>query len=204
MTIVIYVTDLVYSTNSGKLIKKWPLTQAIIYAALAIIKQLAEYDWASAGLAAVIDIESEDPPSPLAYIFCGLVPGFGDSDSEMSLLTPGEFVNRKPVVQKLGRRFFEILNSDPVNPNIDGVIASLKVQRNSSSTGNSTYPTTTIGSTAVLDNTLVGLNNTVNRLIKKLDVPIKAIAYYEPDELPRLRKVIADMTMVESQARYSG
>jgi TP901 family phage tail tape measure protein len=42
----------------------------------------------------------QTPPPPLKRALGGIVPGFGSSDSVPSLLTPGEFVIRKPVAQE--------------------------------------------------------------------------------------------------------
>ena len=40
----------------------------------------------------------------------GTVPGTGNSDTVPAMLTPGEFVIKKSVVNKLGTQFFELIN----------------------------------------------------------------------------------------------
>jgi hypothetical protein len=40
----------------------------------------------------------------------GLVPGIGNSDTISAMLTPGEFVIRKPIVNKIGKRLLERIN----------------------------------------------------------------------------------------------
>lgn len=50
------------------------------------------------------------PPSPIQRATGGPVPGHGSGDTVPALLTPGEFVIRKGIVDQLGAGFFSALN----------------------------------------------------------------------------------------------
>lgn len=55
----------------------------------------------------------EDPHRNWMYGYAsgGSIPGVGDRDSVPAMLTPGEYVIRKSIVSRLGRGFFDALNS---------------------------------------------------------------------------------------------
>jgi hypothetical protein len=65
---------------------------------------------ATGGAAAPLAISVAGGLSGGGFAAGGSIPGIGDTDSVPAMLTPGEFVIRKSVVNKLGTGFFEWIN----------------------------------------------------------------------------------------------
>lgn len=186
--------------------RDFALAQAIIDTAGAVIKAISNEDYIGAvtagalGAAAIaLILTAKKPAAP--YAMGGGVPGTGDGDTVPAMLTPGEYVTRKPVVQKLGTRFFDILNSNPTSPNIEGAIASLGERRAGASAGS--YGTATAGNNtiAAAGNSNQALIQVVNKLLARLDQPIKAKAYYGQDETLKLRKEWEKLDKLESDLK---
>jgi TP901 family phage tail tape measure protein len=131
--------------------------------------------------------------------------GDGSTTQPAGIVHKKEYVNSAPVVESLGVGFFDILNSNPRNPDVEGAIASLGKRNNYKQTGGRSTNKRAGADVGIVNVDLAEINErlyaVIEKLYEKLDDGFTGIAVYDQEEAYQLRKRFKKMDEVDVAAK---